>query len=290
MDDELQEVRDHFYIGSFARCMEIIGNTSPSGDFQAAELATYKAKTFLGMKKFGELKALKDSPIPGEQSTAIMTIFMNSKPDRQQTAKDSMMELVKNSKDMAASYMAAVLLAHQEEYVEGINLISSYDTLDMKTLKAQLYLLMRRPDLADPVIKDIGHTAEDAAVTKMITSLYNVAIGNHQEAFLTYCDLQALFGEEANETPSTILLCAKAACNLHRGLYAEALEDIQAAIALNPKDPDLMINMACANVHTDPGNAWQQQLGGIKEKFPAHPFMTSMTKLDEALAAFRWSS
>jgi len=285
MDDELQEIRDHFYIGSFTRCLDLIQNVHVSGEFQEAELASIKARTFLGMRKFGELKAMKDSSIPGEQAAAFMTIFLNSVQEKQKTqAKEQMLELANRTKDLNATAMAAILLAHQGEFVEAINLISTYDTLDIKALRTQIYFLMRRPDLADPVIKEMNQTAEDSAVTKMVTSLHNIATGNHQEAFLTYCDLQALYGEESNETPSTILLAAKAGCNLHRGLYTEALEDLQSALSVNNRDADSLINMASVSVHMD--KDWEPHFNSLKEKNPSHPFVAKMNALTTAFDTF----
>jgi len=264
--------------------MEMIGKTITSGDFQSAELATYKARTYLGLRQMPQLKALQNSTIPGEQATAKLTIFMNSDKMKNE-AKEGIMELVKNSKDLNATYLAAVLLAHQEEYLDAINLIAAYDTLDMKALRCQIYFLMRRADLADPIIKDVNRTAEESAVTKMITALYNVATGNHQEAFLTYCDLQALYGEEANENPSTLLLCAKAGCNLHRGLYDEAMEDLKQALVTAARDPDVLINLACCSVHKD--EDWTPHYQILKEKYQTNPFVQKMNQLDQAFASFR---
>jgi len=265
--------------------MELVQNANVSGDFQKAELAAIRARTFLGMRKFGELKSMKDSNVAGEKAAAFMTIFLNSVQDKQRMqAKESLTELANKTKDLSAIALAAILLAHLEEYIEAINLIASYDTLDIKALRAQIYFLMRRPDLADPIIKEMNQSAEDSAVTKMVTSLFNVATGNHQEAFLTYCDLQALYGEESNETPSTILLTSKAGCNLHRGLYAEALEDLQSALAVNNRDADSLINMAAVSVHLD--QDWESHFNSLKEKCAHHPFVAKLNTLNQAIDAF----
>eukprot|EP00397_Hematodinium_sp_SG-2012_P041111 GEMP01045202.1.p1 GENE.GEMP01045202.1~~GEMP01045202.1.p1 ORF type:complete len:307 (+),score=80.06 GEMP01045202.1:50-922(+) len=289
MDDELQEIRDHFFIGSFTRALELItrylNEPRSMGDINAAELGSIKARTHLGLRKFGELKALKDSPNPGEQATSQMTIFLNSNQEKQkEDAGKKIIELATSTKDINATNLAAAYLAHQGDYVEAFNLTKGYDTVEMMALRAQIYLCMSRQDLATDVVNEMYRLAEDAAITKMTSSLLNIAKGNYQEAFLTYCDIQALYGEESMTAPSSILLNAKAACNLHRGMYTEAQEDTVRALDLNPRDSDALVNLIAIHIHLKEDHA--AQFTALKEKFPLHPLVQKAQTLDTAFAAF----
>lgn len=288
MDDDIQEVRDHFFIGSFARAMELILSSENEMiiDLDVAELASLKARTYLGLRKVLELKALKDSKNPGEQAASQMTIFLMSNQERQkEEAGKKILELATATKDLNATTLAAAYLAFQGQYAEALTLIASHDTVELKAVRAHIYLLMNRPDMATSEVSDMNRMSESASITKVCSALLNIANGKHQEAFTTYCDIQALYGEDAMDVPSSMLLNAKAACNLHRGQYQEALEDTQRALALNPKDPDALINMVAISVHMK--HDYTPHMQSLKEKLPLHPYVQKSQAIDAAFAAFK---
>jgi len=255
------------------------------GDLNIEEFSAIKARTYLGLRSFPELKAMKDSKNPGEAAASQMAIFLNSaQPAQKEEAGRKIVEMARTTRDINATNLAAAFLAHQGEYVEALNLIQDYSTLEMKALKIHIYLLMSRPDLATPVVAEMNRTAEDSSITKMCHALVQFASGNYQEAFLTYCDIQALYGEEMNDAPSTMLLNCKAACNLHRGSFPEALEDTERACKLNPKDADALINMIAVSIHLKQDHTSHFQT--LKERFPLHPFVHKVAALDDAFQAF----
>ena len=58
---------------------------------------------------------------------------------------------------------------------------------------------------------------DDHVVSKVLAALVNAATGNYQEAFLLFCDLEALYGEELEKFPSMAILNGKGCANLLAG-------------------------------------------------------------------------
>lgn len=61
----------------------------------------------------------------------------------------------------------------------------------MMALRAQLYTMLYRNDLATKQAKEVAAISDDHAISKVINAIVASATGNYQEAFLLYCDLEA---------------------------------------------------------------------------------------------------
>ncbi len=65
MDDDLTDIRDHFYIGDFPKALALASALSPATDLGAAELAALMARCHLGQAAGESIKGMQHSENPG---------------------------------------------------------------------------------------------------------------------------------------------------------------------------------------------------------------------------------
>merc|ERR1711920_606965 len=150
------------------------------------------------------------------------------------------------SHDMSCAMLAAIVLAIDGSWNDAVQFTTVHPTLEMQALCVFLCLSCRQVSMAEKKLAEMKGSNDDAAAFRLANAAVKLATGDPEEAYLTYCDLSTQFPPKEDEDSgggSVLLQNGKAIANLQRGMYAEAVEDLQRAVAVAPNDPDVLVNL-----------------------------------------------
>merc|ERR1711953_708387 len=94
---------------------------------------------------------------------------------------------------------------------------------------------------------------------------------------------------EDSSTGSVLLQTGKALANMQRGMYAEAVEDLDRARAVAPNDPDVLVNLCCCMTHLGKKDEFQQYYSNLEKSCPTHPYVVKSQSIKTAFTRFKAS-
>jgi len=282
------EVRDTFFIGSYARALDMAAQTSTSNDMAQAEKDAIVARCHLSLKNAEPLKALATAEGAGQKAALFAAMFQRAKGDApKKAALEKLQELAEASHDANATALYATAMAEDpEKLIDAINVCKAVPSMECKALQVQFMLMLDRADLASKQMPELQRANEDSAVTRLASSQVNIANGNAEEAFLTFCDLETQYAD-GGDAPSLALLNNKAVANMQRKMFAEAYEDLEKAVALSSSNADVLANMCCCCTHLNKQDEVRKHFAVLEAAFPRHSLVQSANaKLDSAFQRF----
>jgi len=293
-DDELQEVRDNFYVGNFQKALQLCESTAASNDVAQSELNATLARCCLAIQKFDRLKTMQNSECPGQQASALMAVILKSKNEQQKTsAKERLLTLANESHDMSCAMLAAIVLAIDGSWNDAVQFTTVHPTLEMQALCVFLCLSCGQVSMAEKKLAEMKGSNDDAAAFRLATAAVKLATGDPEEAYLTYCDLSTQFppveGEDS-ETGSVLLQTGKALANMQRAMYSEAVEDLMRALAKAPTDTDVLVNLCCCMMHLGKKDEFQQYYSKLEQAAPTHPYVVKTQSISQVFARFKASN
>mmetsp|Transcript_47234 Transcript_47234/g.106240 ORF Transcript_47234/g.106240 Transcript_47234/m.106240 type:complete len:298 (+) Transcript_47234:493-1386(+) len=292
-DDELQEVRDNFLVGNFQKALQLCESTSATNDIAQMELGATLARCCLSLSMFDRLKAMQNSDCPGQRAAALMAVIMKSRNEQQKVAaKERLTALAKETQDMSSAMLSAISLAMDGSYTEAVQLTQAHPTLEMQALCVFLCLSCNQALMAEKMLHEMAGNNDDSAAYRLAAAAVKLATGDPEEAYLTYCDLCTQLppteGDDSG-TGSVPLQTGKALANMQRGMYAEAVEDLQRAMAAAPNDPDVLVNLCSCATHLDKKEDFQQHYGKLEQAHPTHPYVVKTQSISTVFARFHAS-
>jgi Flp pilus assembly protein TadD len=291
MEDELQEVRDNFYVGNFQKTLQLCESAVPSSDIAQFECDAILARCALSMGMTEKLKAMTNAESPGQRASALYHVSTKSPNEAQrQKAKEKLKDHIAEKQDLSSSILGANMLAFDGNYQDAVNLTSAHPTLEMQALRVFLFLMCNQVGMAEKEIKDMKGSNEDSAAFLMASAAVYLASGNPEEAYLTYCDLSSKFPAVDGEDGGSVLLeTGKGLANMMRGMWQEALEDLQRANQLAPNDADVLVNLCCCMTHSGKKDEFQQYYSKLEQVSPAHPYVKKTQGIKDTFARFKAS-
>merc|ERR1712032_113140 len=122
----------------------------------------------------------------------------------------------------------------------------------MQALCVFICLICNQVGQAEKLIQEMQGSNDDSAAFRLASAAVKLATGDPEEAYLTYCDLSTQFPQVEGEDSGqgfALLQTGKALANMQRGMFSEAVEDLQRAHQASPNDPDVMVNLCCCMTH-----------------------------------------
>jgi len=292
MEDELQEVRDNFYVGNFQKALELCESAVPSSDISQFECDAILARCALSMSMTEKLKAMTNAESPGQRASALYHVSTKSpKEEQRQKAKEKLKEHIAEKQDLSSSILGANVLASDGNYQDAVNLTTAHPTLEMQALRVFIFLMCNQVGMASKELQDMKGSNDDSAAYLMADAAVNLASGNPEESYLTYCDLSSKFpSTEGDDSGSVLLQTGKGLANMMRGMWQEALEDLQRAHQMSPNDPDLLVNLCCCMTHTGKKDEFQQYYNKLEQVCPTHPYVKKTQSLKDTFARFKMSN
>lgn len=293
MEDELQEVRDNFYVGNYAKALDLCQNTITSSDFAQLERDAMFARCCLSLGQLDKMRSFAASDNPGQKATAYLTLMTKSKTEQQRiTAKDQLIAMAKETQDMTCSLLAAIALCLDGFYNDAVLMAKAHPTVEMQALCVYICLMCNQVGMAEKVLAEAASTNDDAGAFKLASAAVKIAIGEPEEAYLTYSDLGTQYpagegGEGA--LGSVLLLNGKGVANMARGMFAEALEDLQRAHGMAPNDADVLVNMCCCLNNLGKQDEFQQYYSKLEQAAPTHPYVAKSQSIKTVFSTFKAS-
>lgn len=293
MDDELQEVRDNFYVGNFQKALQLCESTQGSSEIVANEIGATLARCCLAIPAVDRLKAMQNSEIPGQRAAAMMAVITKSRNEQQVAqAKERLAALAKETQDVSVTMMNAIVLAGDGNWNEAAQLAKQHPVLEMQALTAIFCLVCNQTSMAEKVLKEMSGNNDDSAAYRLASAAVKLASGDPEEAYLTYCDLSSQFplveGDDSG-AGSTLLQNGKALANMQRGMWTEAVEDLQRALQAAPNDVDLLVNLCCCTTHLGKQDEFQQYYSKLEQVAPNNSFVQKTQGMAAAFSRFKSS-
>jgi len=292
MEDELQEIRDNFYVGNYQKALNICESQVCSNDITQFECDATLARCCLSLMASDKLKAMMSSESPGQRAAAFYHVISKSpKEEQRQKGKDKLKEHIAEKQDMSSSILGANILAMDGNYQDALNLTLAHPTLEMQALRVFIYLMCNQAGLAEKQLADMSGSNDDSAAYQMATAAVHLATGNPEEAYLTYCDLSSKLPQQDGEDSGSVMLqTGKAVANMQRGMWQEALEDLLRAHSMSPNDPELLVNLCCCMTHTCKKDEFQQYYDKLEQVAPNHPYVKKTQGIKDIFSRFKASA
>merc|ERR1712232_849593 len=139
---------------------------------------------------------------------------------------------------------------------------------------------------------DMKGTNDDSGAFRLAQAAVHLATGNPEEAYLTYCDLSAQFpvveGDDSG-AGSVLLLTGKAVANMQRGMFSEAVEDLQRSLTTAPNDADTLVNLCCCMTHLGRKEEFRQHYAKLEQVSPMHPYVVKTQGIKNVFARYKAS-
>merc|ERR1719440_144850 len=235
------------------------------------------------------LKTMTASESPGQRAAAFYHVITRSpKEEQRQKGKEKLKEHIAEKQDMSSSILGANILVMDGNYQDALNLTVAHPTLEMQALRVFIYLTCNQVGMAEKQLQEMAGNNDDSAVYQMASGAVNLANGNPEEAYLTYCDLSSKFPmQEGEDSGSVILQAGKAVANMQRQMWQEALEDLQRALAMSPNDPELLVNLCCCMTHTADKENFNKYYDQLEKAAPTHPYVKKTQAIKDIFARFK---
>lgn len=292
MDDELQEVRDNFYVGNFQRTMAMCDKASAGSDIAQNECDAIKGRCCLALEDMNALKSMQNSTCPGQKAAAFMALASKLKDEaKKQAAKEKLLKHAEETQDMNSCMLAAAALAKDGSYQDAINLTQAHPTLEMQSLRVFIYLMCNQVGMAENQLAE-GGNSDDTSAYRLAQAAVHLAAGNAEEAYLTYCDLATQFptteGDE-NSDGSVLLQTGKGVANMHKKVWEEAVEDLQRANKEAPDDPNILVNLCTCMTHQGKKDEFQAYYTKLEQVAPTNPYVLKTQSISQVFAGFKAS-
>lgn len=293
MEDELQEVRDNFFVGNFAKAYQLSESTVLSNDLTQAENEAILARCCFALAKYDQLKSMQNSENHGQKASALMAVISKSpKEQARLAAGEALKKLAKDTQDLTASMLAAIVTANEGNYTDAVQIAKGQQTLEMNALSIFFCLICNQVGMAERMLQEMKGTNDDSVAFRLASAAVKLATGDPEEAYLTYCDLSGQFpasdGEDGG-SGSVLLQNGKAVANMQRGMFTEAVEDLQRALVVAPNDADTLVNLCCCATNLGKDDEFNQHYAKLEQVAKTHPYVVKTQGLTQVFARFKAS-
>lgn len=277
--DELFDVKNSYYIGSYQHCINEAQKLKPTSPEVQLERDIFVYRAYIAQKKYrvvlDEIRA--SSPAQLRPLKTLAEYFSN--PAKRDAIISSLDEQMMSNVDITNHIfiiVAATIYNNERSYESALRILHQDDSLESCAMNVQTYLLSNRLDLARKELKSMQEKDEDATLSQLAQAWVNVYVGGEklQEAFYIYQEIIDKYGS------SVSLLNGQAVCLISQGKYEEAESILQDAMEKDSNNTDTLVNMIVVSKHINKPEVASRFLSQIKDCALDHPFVQDFAAKD----------
>jgi len=282
-DVVLFAVRNAFYLGAYATCVEEAEDMEELSEAQRVERDCYVYRSHIAQGNFEAV--LGPSGIQDDAPTAVLAVRLLAQYDAVPDLRGQVVEEIKSwlEDDACKSIImvqtvAGLLFSKEQDWGEALKACHGARSLEQHAVCVQAYLGMDRPDKALEQVKKMEEADEDATLTQLCQAWVGMEMGGRLagEAGVIFQDL----GDRYFWTPQ--MHTWRAVAKMRTGRFDEAEESLKEAMEMDAKFPDALANgIICALHLGKPTAPLVQQLGAVA---PGHLLLQRVREAEEAFA------
>lgn len=271
--DELFEVRNAYYLGSYQQCINEVQKLKPSSKAVNATAEVFMYLAYVAQRKFGVVIDEVHSSSSSELQAVKMFANYLANPDRRDSILSDLDSQMSSSVDITNNtflLMAASIYFHEQNSDAALRVLHQSESLECAALTVQIYLKMDRVDLAKKELKHMQEIDDDATLTQIAMAWFNLAVGGEKLQ-----DAYYIFQELADKNTSTpLLLNGMAAAYIQQGKYDEAEGVLQEALEKDSNNPETLVNMVVLSQHLGKSpEVSNRYISQLKDAHHSHPFV-----------------
>ncbi|XP_005873895.1 PREDICTED: coatomer subunit epsilon isoform X2 [Myotis brandtii] len=202
--DELFDVKNAFYIGSYQQCINEAQRVKPSSPERDVERDVFLYRAYLAQRKYGVvLDEIKPSSAPELQAVRMFAEYLASDSQRDTIVAELDREMSRSVDVTNTTFllMAASIYFHDQNPDAALRALHQGDSLECMAMTVQILLKLDRVDLARKELKKMQDQDEDATLTQLATAWVNLAVDSgHPETLVNLIVLSQHLGKPPEVT------------------------------------------------------------------------------------------
>ncbi|XP_064424491.1 coatomer subunit epsilon isoform X2 [Latimeria chalumnae] len=188
--DELFDVKNSFFIGSYQQCIKEAQKVKPSSPEKEVERDVFLYRAYVAQRKYGVvLDEIRPNSSPELQAVRMFAEYLSNESKRDAIVTDLDNKMAK-SVDVSNStflLMAGSVYFHDNNTDAALRTLHQGDGLECMAMSIQILLRLDRLDLARKELKKMQEQDEDATLTQLATAWVNLAMdSNHPETLINF--------------------------------------------------------------------------------------------------------
>ncbi|XP_030629712.1 coatomer subunit epsilon isoform X3 [Chanos chanos] len=202
--DELFDVKNAFYIGSYQHCINEAQKVKPSSPEKETERDIFLYRSYIAQRKYGViLDDIKPSSSEELQAVKMFADYLSNEGKRDAIVAELDKKMSK-SVDVANTtflLMAASIYLHEANTDAALRTLHQGDSLECMAMTIQILLQLDRVDLARKELKKMQEQDEDATLTQLSTAWVNLSVdSSHPETLINLIVLTQHLGKPPEVT------------------------------------------------------------------------------------------
>ncbi|XP_022354052.1 coatomer subunit epsilon isoform X3 [Enhydra lutris kenyoni] len=202
--DELFDVKNAFYIGSYQQCINEAQRVKPSSPERDVERDVFLYRAYLAQRKYGVvLDEIKPSSAPELQAVRMFAEYLANDSQRDSVVAELDREMSRSVDVTNTTFllMAASIYFHDQNPDAALRALHQGDSLECMAMTVQILLKLDRLDLARKELKKMQDQDEDATLTQLATAWVNLAVDSgHPETLINLVVLSQHLGKPPEVT------------------------------------------------------------------------------------------